>query len=203
MSVLENTKQKIKMSVLQKTKQKIKDDSNFKRRPHKKMDWVGLAILVTFTAFVGLFLLQVIVGSHIQIALMNHNSEQLQENVWFKYHAIHGDSTPEKTYEEARIALLNNDLEGVLATIHPEYLEDYDDALRKAFEESRFSEIAELMTPLTKVISGDPESIELGATVVYETEPIPGNDSPNPLEGINEAVEFVRDKNGVWKITGI
>src|SRR3990167_3133246 len=99
------------MSVLENAKQKIKEGPHFKRLPRKRTDWVGLAILVTFTVFAGLFLLRVIIASHIQISYTTFNSEKLQENVWFKYHAVHGDSTPEKTYEEARQALLNNDLE--------------------------------------------------------------------------------------------
>ena len=134
---------------------------------------------------------------------MTFNSEKLQENIWFKYNAVHGDSTPEKTYEEARIALLNNDLEGVLATIHPEYLYQYEDSLREAADEGILHEAAERMTPLKEIVDGDPKSIEIGDYVVYEIEPIPGNDSPNPWEGYSEAVTFVRDKHGVWKITEI
>src|SRR3989338_4568462 len=180
--------------------QKIEGRSSQLNKLVKKfrVDWLGWTVFVAAVGIVGGFFLNRKDGTLFEVGVRESQSQGISDQVFYLYNVQFGDSTPQKTYEEARQALLNNDLEGVLATIHPDYLRKYEEGLRKAAQEGVFYEAAGRMTPLTKKIYDDGQG-----TVVYEMEPIPGNDSPNPLEGYSEAVEFIRDKKGVWKISSI
>ncbi|MEX2144875.1 MAG: hypothetical protein WD712_00635, partial [Candidatus Spechtbacterales bacterium] len=98
------------MSVLQNTKQHIKQAPHFKRRPHKGTDWLGVIVFFSLSVFVVLGLLQAVIAANVYVFSMDLYAQEAQEAAQFKYNAVHGGSTPEKTYEEARLALLNNDL---------------------------------------------------------------------------------------------
>ena len=56
----------------------------------------------------------------------------------YKWNIITSDSTPEKTYEAFRQALLDNDLDIVLKLIHPDYLWKYEEGIRSTYEKEEF-----------------------------------------------------------------
>lgn len=164
-------------------------------------DWFGVAVLASFAILLSAFLLGQIGDTYTQKAESSLKEAQMreQEVVYKRLHYVppETDSTPEKTYEKARRALLNNDLEGILETIHPDSMWKYEDGLREAHAQGILSEAAERMTSLTEKV------YDQQYVVIYETEPIPGNTYDNPLEGYREAVEFTLDRDGIWKISSI
>jgi len=132
-----------------------------------------------------------------EMETLGYESNDLAYRMWFEQRIANQHNTPHEVYEEARQALLNNDLGGVLATLHPADRARFESGLREAAEQGILPEAAKRMMPLTEKIYDD------DYTVVYKTEPIPGNSSSNPLEGVKETVEFTLDSNGLWKISSI
>lgn len=186
------------MSFTQEMKQKIGGLESLKNLGRAKFDWIGFVILVSATVIVAFFVQDKLADFLKENAFRSAQLEVSADNSLYQFNVKSGDLTPEKTYEEARQALLNNDLEGVLATIHPDYLWEYEDGLRQAFKEGKLSEAAARMTPLQEKVYDDEDS-----TVRYITEPLPENKGKNLLEGYSESVEFLRDKRGNWKIRSI
>lgn len=185
------------MDTREKFKQHLRATGKMERRRHRPIDWLGLAIFVSIAFMVSGFLSGEIKSFVKEKNFLQEAVEFSTSRLEFQWNVNHNDSTPEKTYEELRRALLNNDLEGALATIHPAYLYKYEEGLRGAAAEGQLSEAAERITPLKERIS------EYDYVVVYTIEHIPGNDNLNPLDGYSEAVEFTLNGNGVWKISSI
>lgn len=186
------------MSFTQEMKQKIGGLERFRGLDRRKFDWIGFVVLISATVIVAFFVQDKLTDFVEENELRRLELDYTTDDTLYRYNVNKGISTPEKTYEEARQALLNNDLEGVLATIHPDYLWKYEDGLRQANKDGKLHEAAERMTPLKEKVYDDEES-----SIVYKTELIPGNDSSNLFEGYRETVEFLRDKKGKWKISSI
>ena len=185
------------MSSGEKFKQHLRATGKMERRRHRPIDWLGLAVFASVALLVSSFLSGEIKSFVKEKNFLQEAMEFSTSRLEFQWNVNHNDSTPEKTYEELRQALLNNDLEATLATIHPAYLYKYEDNLRAAYQDGKLSVFVERLTPFKEKIS------ERENVLVYRIEPIPGNDSPNPLDGYSEAVEFTRNGSGVWKISSI
>lgn len=171
---------------------------NIKTNKTGKKDWLSWTILISAFLIGGYFVLAEIGKYLIEREVIRQEMERQVTLLEYQYNVQNETSTPHQVYEKARQALLNNDLEGVLETLHPSVLSKYEPGLRRGAGEGILHEVAERMTPLTEIIYEDDFS------VVYQTEPIPGNeDSINPLEGYKETVEFTRNNKGIWKISSI
>lgn len=163
----------------------------------KRVDWLGWVIIVSAIFFAAFFIFNVLAAYNNEIVLNALQNETISKQILYRSNVVSGNSTPEKTYEAARQALLNNDLEGILKTIHPLALGRYEDGLRKAAAQGKLREAAERLTPLEEKIYEHEDSVR------YAIKPIPGNKTINPLEGYSESVEFMRDDKGIWKISSI
>lgn len=173
--------------------EKSKKEKVLGEKIKKPTDWVGFAVVISAVLIGGFFILQ-----NIGIFNDENKAQEKTEQVKAEYQKNVNDpnNTPEAVYEQARQALLNNDLEGVLETIHPEAMWKYEELKENATKTSMM-QAAERMTPLTSKVYAE------GEVVVYETEPIPGNEDSELLEGYRETVEFTRDDKGIWKISSI
>ncbi|MBI2463054.1 MAG: hypothetical protein HYV65_02360 [Candidatus Spechtbacteria bacterium] len=169
----------------------------YENRRHTGKDLVGIAIIVAAAMIAANFIFQQTKVFTNGIAEQSFIDSLVAEELRYKFNIAQSKSTPEKTYAELRAALLNNDLNGVLKLIHPDYLWKYEDGLRKAAAEKKLAEAAARMTPLEAKIE------EYGNIVRYKLSPIPGNNNSNPLKRYGEDVEFTRDYDGVWKISSL
>src|SRR3990167_4150559 len=160
-----------------------------------KIDWLGWVVFVASAVLAGVFLLNKMDGALLEVDARESQNQNISDQIFYLYNVQFGDSTPQKTYEEARQALLNGDLEGVLGTIHPDYLWKYEDNLTAFHNDKDMYVLAERMTPLRAIL------YEYENVIEYSIEPIPGNNSDNPLERYAESIEFTRDNKGVWKIS--
>lgn len=185
------------MSSGEKFKQHLRATGRMERRRHRPIDWLGLAVFASVAIMMSIFLSGEIESFVKEKNFLQEAVEYSTSRLEFQWNVKHNDSTPEKTYEELRQALLDNDLEATLETIHPASLYKYEEGLRDAAAEGKLLEAAERMTSLKERIS------EYDYVVVYTIEHIRGNDNPNPLEGYSEAVEFTLNGKGVWKISSI
>lgn len=170
----------------------------YENRRHTGRDWVGVAIIVAAAMIAANFIFQQTKvfnnGLSEQSFIDGLNTEELQ----YKFNIAQSKSTPEKTYAELRAALLRNDLNGVLKLIHPDYMWKYEDGLKKAAAEKKLPEAAARMTSLTKKID------EYGNTAIYELQPIKGEENiKNAFKRHTNEVEFMRDYDGVWKISSL
>ena len=160
-------------------------------------DWIKLSLVLVAAAMSVVFLFGQLGLYYMEMETLGYESNGLAYQMWFEQRVANQHNTPHEVYEEARQALLNNDLEGVLATLHPADRNAYEPGLQRAASEGRLPEAGRRMTPLTEKTYDDEY------TVVYKTEPIPGNDYSSPLVGWGESVEFTLDSNGLWKISSI
>src|SRR3989338_734189 len=80
-----------------------------------RIDWLEWSVLIAAIILVGVFLLNKMDGTLFEVGVRESQSQGISDQVFYLYNVQFGDSTPQKTYEEARQALLNNDLKGVLA----------------------------------------------------------------------------------------
>lgn len=172
-------------------KEKFTKVFTLEKRSHTLVDWVGMSIFISAALFAASFVIQQVDSFYIENSFIQAEHQKSADYTIYQRNVKSGKSTPHKTYEEARQALLNNDLQGVLDTIYPGYLWKYEEGLRKASEQGILFEMAERMPPLKEKVYDDEFS-----TVRYITEPIPGNDNP-------ESIEFQRNSKGVWKISVI
>ncbi|MDX1607711.1 MAG: hypothetical protein R3251_00670 [Candidatus Spechtbacterales bacterium] len=180
----------------------LMDDLKKKIERRKKFqgdgpDWLGYAIVISIVLVGGFFILSQIDAFNIQNDAEEQQARMISE---YKKNLADPDNTPEAVYKRARQALLNNDLEGVLETIHPDAMWKYEDGLREAAAEGRLPEAGKRLTPLKERVSEYGEFIKV---VRYTIEPIPGNEDLDLLEGYSESVEFTRNKKGIWKISSI
>ncbi len=111
--------------------------------------------------------------------------------------AYQSQSTPKKTYKQARQALLDNDLEGVLDTIHPTVRERYRDTLEEDYRKNNLPELAENVNPLTEKVEEEEN------TVIYKTQLISISSGSNIFHNSQKHVEFTKTKNNAWKISSI
>src|SRR3989338_4250926 len=135
----------------------------FQRRKHHHKDWLAISIIFSAAFIVANFVLQDIERFEEDVRMQAYFDSFRFDALQYKWNIITSDSTPEKTYEAFRQALLDNDLDIVLKLIHPDYLWKYEEGLRKAGEEN----------------------------------------ITNALERHADEVEFMRDYDGVWKISSI
>lgn len=166
-------------------------------RPHTTKDWLGISIIIAAGILSAAFMFEQTEIFQAALAEQTQIDNYAFQALMYKWNVVHSDSTPEKSYEALRQALLNNDLEGALGWIHPKYLWKYRDGLKEAGEAGRLSDAVARLTPLTKKIR------EYGNVVRYEHQDIPGNNNPNPLERYSEEVEFMQDYDGIWKVSSI
>lgn len=167
------------------------------RRAMRAGDWIKLSVFLLTAATSVVFLFAQLGLHYMEMDAMGYESNNLTYRLWFEQRVANEHNTPHQVYEEARQALLNNDLEGVLETLHPADRAAYEPSLREAASKAMLPEAGMRMTPLTEKTYDD------GYTVVYKTEPIPGNDYSSPLVGWSESVEFTLDSTGLWKISSI
>ena len=167
------------------------------RRAMRAGDWIKLSLVLVAAAMSVVFLFGQLGLYYMEMETLGYESNGLAYQMWFEQRVANQHNTPHEVYEEARQALLNNDLEGVLATLHPADRNAYEPGLREAAQQNRLPEAAARMMPLTEKTYDD------GYTVIYRTEPIPGNVYSTPLEGWSEEVGFTLDSNGLWKISSI
>jgi len=171
------------------------DKNALKNAKNKQpIDWLGLSVVISAVIIGGFLMLGAINAFNFENEAQENKDRVLSE---YKLNMADPDNTPEAVYEQARQALLNNDLEGILDTIHPDYLWKYEDGLREAAEEGILHEAAERTTPLME------KTYDKNDVVIYEIEPIPGNDSNNSLDKYSERVEFRLNSKGLWKISSI
>ena len=187
------------MDTREKFKQHLRATGRMERRRHRPIDWLGLAVFVSIAFMVSGFLSGEIESFVKEKNFLQEAVEFSTSRLEFRWNVNHNDSSPEKTYEELHQALLNNDLEGALATIHPAYLYKYEDNLRAAYQDGNLFTFTERLTSLQEKISeyGD------GMVVSYAIEQIPNNNDPNPFNNYSREIEFIRNGSGVWKISSI
>lgn len=167
-----------------------KDNSGNYKKTKQLFDWVGVMVLVSAAFLViGFLLFQVDQQGKINQAKLL-NDYLYQEEFLYHYKVKKSDSTPEKTYAELLDALEAEDIERVLATIHPDALWKYEDDLRDSNKDNNLSIILDRLTPLDEKIYDDGEGV-----VTYIIEDIE--------EDEDSEVSFARDKEGFWKINSI
>lgn len=167
------------------------------RRAMRSGDWVKLSLVVVTAVLAAGFLFAQLGAYYLEVTLLGEQRNDILYRLWFERRVENEHTTPHEVYEEARQALLKNDLDGVLRTLHPADRSRFEPGLREAAAEGRLPEAAARMTPLTEKTYDD------GYTLIYRTEPIPGNDYSSPLEGWSEEVGFTLDGSGLWKISSI
>ena len=113
----------------------------------------------------------------------------------YKWNIITSDSTPEKTYEAFRQALLDNDLDIVLKLIHPDYLWKYEEGIRSTYEKEEFVEAEKTLVPIEKIE-------EYGNFSRYQYKVLPKKSTGDLIQPY-PYVEFKRDTDGIWKISSM
>lgn len=166
-------------------------------RPHTTKDWLGVSIIIAAGILAAAFMFEQTEVLQTALAEQSQIDNYAFQALMYKWNVAHSDSTPEKTYEALRQALLNNDLEGALEWILPSARWKYSDDLDAAHQDSALPTLAARLTPLTKKIR------DLGSAVRYERSHIPGNNAINPLDRYSEEVEFMQDYDGIWKVSSI
>jgi len=159
-----------------------------------RADWLAWSVFISAIIIGGFFIFNQVSFFDTETQLRQERNQLIAE---YQDNVANPDNTPHAVYEQARQALLNNDLEGVLETIHLDVVWRYEDGLKQAAQDGALPEAAELMVPLTQKV------YDVNGVVIYETEPVPGNENVNILEGYRETVEFTRDQKGFWKISSI
>ena len=167
----------------------------FERRKHHHKDWLAIAIIFSAAFIVANFVLQDIERFEEDVRMQAYFDSFRFDALQYKWNIITSDSTPEKTYEAFRQALLDNDLDIVLKLIHPDYLWEYEDGFREGYEAGEFSSLAQEFTPIKQVE-------RQGNFIRYQYKNLPAK-SPGEVFEPYPYVEFTRDTDGIWKISSM